>query len=48
MSFKLIKIDNIIVIIVSVVIVVSRSRVVISSKEINFMFGYTLKNILRF
>lgn len=45
MLFKWIKIDSIIVII-SAVIVVRRSGVVISSKEINLMFGYTLKNII--
>lgn len=46
MLFKWINIDNIIVII-SAVIVVRRSGIVISSKDINLMFGYTLKNILR-
>lgn len=44
MLFKWIKIDNIIVIISAVVVV--RSGVVLSSKAINLMFGYTLKNIL--
>lgn len=42
--FKWIKIDSIFVII-SAVIVVRRSGVVISSKEINLMFGYTLKTL---